>query len=56
MGLTASEDNYTIQIFINCSNIHYLLRGIYGLYMGHTFQPFQLFDTFDIKLCANTRF
>jgi hypothetical protein len=30
MGLTASEDSYTSAIFLNCSNIHYLLRVIYG--------------------------
>ncbi len=30
MGLTASEDSYTLAIFLNCSNIHYLLRVIYG--------------------------
>jgi hypothetical protein len=30
MGLTASEDIYTSAIFLNCSNIHYLLRVIYG--------------------------
>ncbi len=30
MGLTASEDSYTLAIFLNCSNICYLLRVIYG--------------------------
>jgi hypothetical protein len=30
MGLTASEDSYTLAIFLNCSKIHYLLRVIYG--------------------------
>jgi hypothetical protein len=30
MGLTASEDSYTLAIFLNCSNIHYLLSVIYG--------------------------
>jgi hypothetical protein len=30
MGLTASEDSYTLAIFLNCSNIHYLLRVIFG--------------------------
>jgi hypothetical protein len=30
MGLTPSEDSYTLEIFLNCSNIHYLLRVIYG--------------------------
>jgi hypothetical protein len=30
MGLTASEDSYTLAIFLNCSNINYLLRVIYG--------------------------
>jgi hypothetical protein len=30
MGLTASEDSYTLAIFLSCSNIHYLLRVIYG--------------------------
>ncbi len=25
MGLTASEDSYTLAIFLNCSNIHYVL-------------------------------
>jgi hypothetical protein len=29
MGLTASEDSYTLKIFLSCSNIHYLLRVIY---------------------------
>jgi hypothetical protein len=29
MGLTAGEDSYTLAIFLNCSNIHYLLRVIY---------------------------
>jgi hypothetical protein len=29
MGLTPSEDSYTLAIFLNCSNIHYLLRVIY---------------------------
>ncbi len=29
MGLTASEDIYTLAIFLNCCNIHYLLRVIY---------------------------
>jgi hypothetical protein len=39
MGLTASEDSYTIRIFLNCSYIHYL-RSVKGL-------TFQLFHTFD---------
>ncbi len=30
MGLTASQYRYTLAIFLNCSNIHYLLRVIYG--------------------------
>jgi hypothetical protein len=29
-GLTASEDSYAFAIVLNCSNIHYLLRVIFG--------------------------
>jgi hypothetical protein len=29
MGLIASDDSYTLQILINLSNIHYLLKVIY---------------------------
>jgi hypothetical protein len=29
MGLIASDDSYTLQILINLSNIHHLLRVIY---------------------------
>jgi hypothetical protein len=28
MGLTESEERYTLEIVLNCSNIHYLLRII----------------------------
>jgi hypothetical protein len=49
-GLTASEHSYTIRIFLNFNNIHYLLRVIYESHFS-TF-----FHTFDIKLCTNTRF
>jgi hypothetical protein len=30
MGLTASENSYTLAIFLNCRNIHYLLKVICG--------------------------
>jgi hypothetical protein len=30
MGLTAYKDNNTLGIFLNCSNIHYLLRVRFG--------------------------
>jgi hypothetical protein len=36
------EYNNTLGIFLNCSNIHYLLRVIYSI--GHTFQLFHTFE------------
>jgi hypothetical protein len=49
MGLTASEDSSTSEICLNCSNIHYLLRVIYGSH-------FSTFSHILHKMVYKTRF